>query len=232
MSRLAGALLMTQRVEGLYDARVLFLLIIAVLLVTGGAAAMGGMYLAEKRRRALKAGTTHALPAGDSGNLLERTLRDLRVNDVVTIDAKDYLVEGVMSYDEDGHRWSAGRLVDGSKVIWLMIGIERVGASPLRLLEQDAETEISGYPPEAMVVGTTRYQLDRRGTATCKLAGELGTLTGVKDKRPDNHVERCRWWLYDAAGDDTMVLEQWGGEYRVLRGKKAAAETIDLIPGS
>jgi len=226
---------MTQRVDRVrldhYNAHVFILLIIAILLVAGGGAAMTGMFLAEKRRRSLKGGTTRALPPGDQP-LLERTLRDLRVGDVVTIDAKDFLVEGVLSYDEDGHRWSAGRLVDGKDVHWLMVGIERVGASPLRLLRHDIETEISGYPPEALVIGTVRYQLDRRGTATCKLAGDLGTLTGMKDKRPDNHVERCRWWLYDAAGDDTLVLEQWGGEYRVLRGRKAAAETIDLIPGS
>lgn len=210
---------------------VFILLIIAVLLVAGGGAAMGGMYLAEKRRRLGPGTSTRALPPGDKP-LLERTLRDLRVGDVVTIDTKDFLVEGVMAYDEDGHRWSCGRLVDGADVQWLMIGIERVGSSPLRLLKHDTETEVSGYPPEALVVGTTRYQLDRRGTATVKLAGELGTLTGVKDKRPENHVERCRWWLYNTAGDDTLVLEQWGGEYRVLRGRKASPETIDLIPGS
>ncbi len=91
--------------------------------------------------------------------------------------------------------------------------------------------EERGYPPEVIVVGELRYALDKRGTATCKMAGDLGSLSASKDKLPGS-VERCRWWLYNAAGDDTLVLEQWGGEYRMLRGKKVGTDTIDLIPGS
>ena len=46
------------------------------------------------------------------------------------------------------------------------------------------------------------------------------------------HVERCRWWLYSAPGEDTLIVEQWGADYRVLRGKKVSEATIDLMPGS
>ncbi|MCA9674884.1 MAG: DUF4178 domain-containing protein [Kofleriaceae bacterium] len=209
-------------------------LLIAILVMIGGATTVGTlMYAAEKRRRGLPAGDgARALPAGSGDKLLERTIRDLRPGDVLTMDGRDFLVEGVLSYDEDGHRWVAGRIVDGSDVRWLVVGIERVGAALTRLLQQDSETEVSGYPPEAMVVGTVRYTLDKRGTATAKLAGDVGPMGGMKAKRPADHVERCRWWLYDAAGDDTLIVEQWGGEYRVLRGKKVAGDTLDLIPGS
>jgi len=62
--------------------------------------------------------------------------------------------------------------------------------------------------------------------------GDLGNLRGSKTAAPEGHVERCRWWLYSAPGDDTVVLEQWGADYRVLRGKKVSGDTIDLIPGS
>ena len=55
---------------------------------------------------------------------------------------------------------------------------------------------------------------------------------GKHDTRPAGHVERCRWWLYHAAGDDSAVLEQWGSDYRLLRGQKVVGDTIDLIPGS
>ena len=212
--------------------RVLWILVVMLLVVVGGAATVGGlMYANEKRKRLGSGGDRKALPAG-SGALLERGIRDLRVGDVLTIDTKDYVVEGTINYDEDGHRWVAGRTVDGQDVIWLVVGIERVGTSPLRVLRQETEHEVSGYPPEALVIGETRYALDKRGTATCKMNGELGSLGAAKDKRPENHVERCRWWLYNGAGDDTLVLEQWGGEYRVLRGKKTTTDTVDLIPGS
>jgi hypothetical protein len=217
----------------LKNAAVLTLLLLMVLVVVGGAAAAGGLLFAAEKRRRLAAGATpRALPAGPGDRLLERTLRDLRVGDVLTLDSRDFLVEGTIAYDEDGHRWTAGRIVDGSEVRWLLVGLERVGPARVRLLRHDEANAVSGFPPEALVIDEVRYVLDRRGTATCTLAGDLGAMTAMKDPRPASHVERCRWWLYNAAGDDTLVLEQWGDDLRMLRGTRVAAETIDLIPGS
>lgn len=216
-----------------YKASVLTILVLMLLIVVGGAATVGGvMYAQEKRRRLAAGGGTKALPGAVGDRLLERTIRDVRVGDVLTIDARDFVVEGTIGYDEDGHRWTGARIVDAADVRWLVVGIERVGASAVRLLAYDSENEVTGYPPETIVIGETRYALDKRGTATCKLAGDVGTLSGVKDKRPEGHVERCRWWLYNGAGDDTLVLEQWGSDFRMLRGKKVSPDTIDLIPGS
>jgi len=205
-------------------------ILLVLLTVIGGVAAIG--ITANERRKALSGGRApRALPAtGDK--LLERTVRDPRVDDVLTIDGKDFIVEGVINYDEDGHRWSGARVVDGGEVKWLVAGIERTGAGSLRLLTQDEATQIAGYPPEVLVIGEVRYALDKRGAATCTLSGELGPLGALKKDRPDGHVERARWWLYSAPGDDTLVLEQWGADYRVLRGKKIGEGTIELIPGS
>jgi hypothetical protein len=204
-----------------------FLLVLLTLI--GGAAAVG--IAANERRKALPGGAPAQLPAaGDK--LLERTVRDLRVDDVLTIDGKDFLVEGMINYDEDGHRWTAARVVDGGDVQWLVVGIERAGAGSLRLLAQDDATQIAGYPPEVLVIGEVRYALDKRGAATCALHGDLGPLGALKKDRPDGHVERARWWLYSAPGDDTLLLEQWGSDYRVLRGKKVGEGTLELIPGS
>jgi hypothetical protein len=204
-----------------------FLLVLLTLI--GGAAAVG--IAANERRKALPGGGHARLPAaGDK--LLERTVRDLRVDDVLTIDGKDFLVEGMINYDEDGHRWTGARVVDGSDVQWLVVGIERAGAGSMRLLAQDDATQIAGYPPEVLVIGEVRYALDKRGAATCALHGDLGPLGALKKDRPDGHVERARWWLYSAPGDDTLLLEQWGSDYRVLRGKKVGESTLELIPGS
>lgn len=204
-------------------------ILLVLLTMIGGAAAIG---IAINGRRALPPGGGQAaLPAGDD-NLAERSVRDPRVADVLTIDGKDFLVEGLIRYDEDGHRWTGARIADGGDVRWLVIGIERAGGSALRLLAQDDATQISGYPPEVLVIGELRYALDKRGAATCSLHGDLGALGALKKDRPDGHVERARWWLYAAPGDDTLLLEQWGSDYRVLRGKKIGEGTIELIPGS
>lgn len=205
-------------------------ILLVLLTVIGGAAAVG-IAVNERRKTLAGGGAPRALPAaGDK--LLERTVRDLRVDDVLTIDGKDFLVEGMINYDEDGHRWTGARVVDGGDVQWLVAGIERTGLGSMRLLAQDEATQIAGYPPEVLVIGEVRYALDKRGAATCALHGELGPLGALKKDRPDGHVERARWWLYSAPGDDTLLLEQWGSDYRVLRGKKVGEGTLELIPGS
>jgi hypothetical protein len=203
-------------------------ILLVVLTVVGGVVAVG--IAAGDRRKQLAAPGQKALPPADKG--IERTVRDLRVGDVLTIDGRDFLCEGSISYDEDGHRWRAGRCVDGKDVRWLVVGIERTGTTATRLLTQDESMPITGYPPEAIVLGDIRYALDKRGTATCELRGDLGALGDLKKDRPEGHVERCRWWLYSAPGEDTLIVEQWGADYRLLRGTKIVEGTIDLIPGS
>src|SRR5690242_4726528 len=147
-------------------------ILLVVLTVLGGVAAVG--IATNERRKALAGGggTPKQLGAGGGDKLLERTVRDLRVDDVLTIDGKDFICEGAIFYDEDGHRWVAGRCVDGTDIKWVVVGIDRTGTSATRLLVQDESTPITGYPPEAIVVGTTRYALDKRGTATCALKGD------------------------------------------------------------
>lgn len=204
-------------------------ILLVVITVLGGAAAVG---IAMKDRKKLPSGNGQKLLTDGKDRLIERGVRDLRVDDVLTMDGKDFLVEGLISYDEDGHKWIAGRVVDAGDVKWLVIGLERASATSTRMLQQDDSTPITGYPPEAIVIGETRYVLDKRGAATCRLDGDLGGLAGLKKDRPAGHVERCRWWLYGAPGDDTLLVEQWGSDYRVLRGKKIVEGTIELIPGS
>jgi len=206
-------------------------ILLVLLTVVGGAAAVG-MAINDRRKQLPGGGSQKALPAHSGDNLLERTVRDLHVEDVLTIDGRDFLVEGLIKYDEDGHRWIGGRIVDDKDVRWLVVGLERTGSSALRLMTQDETTSISGYPPEAIVIGEIRFALDKRGAATCALHGELGALGDLKKGRPEGHTERCRWWLYAAPGDDTLIVEQWGADYRVLRGKKVGEGTVDLIPGS
>ena len=217
--------------RGVDSRRVIWILLV-ILTVLGGGVAVS--MAASSRRKQLAGGPSpdqKALPAVD-GNLVERTVRDLRVQDVLTIDDRDFVVEGLVAYDEDGHRWSGARVVDGADSRWLVVGLERTGGGSLRLLKQDEATAISGYPPEAIVIGEIRYAQSKRGTASCALHGELGPIGELKKGRPDGHVERCRWWLYDAPGDDTLIVEQWGSDFRVLTGKKVGEGTIELIPGS
>ncbi|MDQ3365610.1 MAG: DUF4178 domain-containing protein [Myxococcota bacterium] len=203
-------------------------ILLVLLTVIGGVSAVG---IAARSRKQLGGGNQKLL-SSSGGRLVERGVADLRVDDVLTLDGADFLCEGLISYDEDGHRWTSGRIVDGTDVKWLVVGIERAAASSIRLLAQDSSMPLSGYPPEALVIGEVRYVLDKRGAATCRLFGDVGGLGALTKDRPEGHVERCRWWLYNAPGDDTLIVEQWGNDYRVLTGKKVGEGMVELIPAT
>lgn len=207
--------------------------LIAMLVVAGVGTIIGGsVAFARQRRAALASGDSpRQLTDGSGPALLERTIKDLRVGDVIQYGNADWLVEGVVEYDEDGHRWMAGRMIDGKQVRWVVIGMERLGPTNVRLLQVDTDTDLNGYPPEVMIAGGVRYELQRRGTASASFAGEIGPLVGAL-KKAGNTVERCRWWRYEGPGDETMIAEQWGGEYRVLRGQRLVDGMLELIPGS
>ena len=192
----------------------------------------GGMVLAQ-RRRALAGGPQQlALPggSGDGAKLLTRTITDLRPGDVLTIDGKDYIVEGVITYDEEGHRWNAGKLADAGEVRWLVVGLERGGSLTARFLSETSEVEVEGMPPEVLATPEARYTMERRGTATALGTGDIGIRLRVEAGA--GAAERCRWWLYESPGADTLLVEQWGTTYRVLRGKKVNPDLIELLPGS
>jgi hypothetical protein len=205
-------------------------LLIAVLILAGAATAVGGGLALAKRRKSLPSGgdSPKLLTDGSSG---ERGLEEPRVGDVFTYDGHDYLVEGVLAYDEDGHKWNGVRVTDGKNESWMVLGVERVGDLTVRLVNIDPEMEITGYPPETLIAGGTRYSLDKRGTASAKFSGEVGRIPGATAQKPGT-VERCRWWLYNSTGDETLLLEQWGGEYRALRGNTIHPGLIEMMPGS
>ena len=208
-------------------------MVLLVLAAVGAGAAVG--LAVRDRRRSLPSGGGNqpSLPAAAAADrLLERTIRDLRTGDILTMDGRDFVVEGVVHYDEDGHRWVGGRAVDGNDVKWVVVGIERSGTALIRLLVTEDPTPLGGYPPETMILGDTRFALDKRGTATCKLDGELGGLGGSSAGKTSAHVTRCRWWLYSAPGTATLLVEQWGDDYRMLRGNKVVDGIIEMMPGS
>jgi hypothetical protein len=140
----------------------------------------------------------------------------------------------VVHYDEDGHRWLAGRLVDAGEVRWLIVGMERSGSASMRWMQDETNVDLAGYPPESIQLSDRRYVLEKRGTATARIEGEAGLLAantnpGVSGIQP---VSRCRWWRYEAAGGDCLVVEQWGSDYRALRGVAVTEAALEMIPGS
>jgi hypothetical protein len=209
-------------------------LIIALLAIVGAATVVSGglVVLARRTERQLAASDERRrLTDGRGEAALERGVEDVRVGDIVQRNGRDYLVEGVAEYDEDGHRWRAARLIDGRDENWLMVGLERGGNATLRWLSEDPSIDVAGYPPERITAAGIAFAQRGRGTATVRIAGDTGALASARTETPDS-VLRCRWWRYEAAGTGALVVEQWGTLFRALRGTSLRSDEVELIPAS
>src|SRR5690349_18173378 len=101
-------------------------------ILLGVLAFLGGGTLAY---RAGKVRGQRALPPPPSGvKQLERTVKDVRVDDIVQHAGRDWLVEGIIQYDEDGHTWRAARAVDAPDERWWVIALERTGPATIRVM--------------------------------------------------------------------------------------------------
>lgn len=211
---------------GAASSLVLWILIIA-LSILGGAAVIGRTAVNRKK---LVSGAGQ--PQRSLGQPTERTLIELRVGDILAMDGQDYLCEGAIRYDEDGQRWISARCVDDQVIKWVVVGLDRAAASSVRVLAEEHDARLAGYPPESIAMSGVTYALEKRGTATCSLTGDVGGLAPLVQGRPAGHSERCRWWLYTGPGDATLLVEQWGADFRALRGNKVGESSIEFMPAS
>lgn len=196
-----------------------------MLAVLGGGAIA---YQVGKRK-----GAQGALPAARSAAakaLLDRTIKDVRVDDIVQHDGHDWLVEGVVAYDEDGHRWRAARTLDAPDERWYVIGLERTGAPQVRAMRK-VDLKLEGYPPEQLDVDGKTFRLAQRGNATASATGVFKDLPGQAGPVTD-HSLRIRWWRYATGTGETLWVEQLGEGFRVLAGTTVPIDQVDLLAGS
>lgn len=168
--------------------------------------------------------------------LLGRGLSDMRPGDIIERLGRDWLIESVVNYEEAGHRWSAARIIDRDDIVWLLVGLDRGPQLSLRWLAADAALTMTGYPPKAISHPEGKpdcrtYRLSRRGTATVKVKGDAHDLPAASSLASGGSL-RCRWWLYQAAGQHCLLIEQWGETYRALVGESVTADSVELLAAS
>jgi hypothetical protein len=206
---------------------------LTILILAAIAVGLGG-YVAYRMGRARPDRQLPA-PAGAGGAsgtpLLERTIRDVRVDDVVQHDGVDYLVEGIIQYDEDGHTWRAARVIDGGKVKWLLIGLERGPMLTIRMLAAATDVELAAYPPDTIERESITYKVAQKGTATVSVQGNVSDVPGTKGLAAGAAL-RCRWWRYSAAGEKALLVEQWGDSYRAMVGVTVPPDDVELLAAS
>jgi hypothetical protein len=144
----------------------------------------------------------------------------LQVRDVVSYAGRDYVVEGVITYQLGGKPFQLARAVDGDIVLWIEPARDDAD-DRLLVLREIRDLEMSVPPPESISYHDLTYVRRLTGRATVELAGQV----------PDRSGGSVQLWRYRAAGDLFLQIEEGGGRVFMLAGESVHRGMIDVLPG-
>jgi hypothetical protein len=144
----------------------------------------------------------------------------IQVRDAVSYAGRDYIVEGVVTYEAGGKSWQLARAVDGDAVLWI---------EPLRddlddrllVLREIRDLEMSVPPPTAIAYHDLTY-VQRLATRVAI------TVVGQVPERANGNV---MVWRYRAAGDLFIQIEEAPGRIAMLAGESVHKGMIEILPG-
>jgi hypothetical protein len=144
----------------------------------------------------------------------------IQVRDAVSYAGRDYIVEGVVSYDVGGEQWQLARAVDGEVVLWVE-PLRHDTDARLLVLREIRDLEMSVPPPTAISYHELAY--------VQKLATRVAvTVTGKVPERVSGSV---MVWRYRAAGDLYLQIEEGAGRVTMLAGESVHHGMIEILPG-
>ncbi len=158
-----------------------------------------------------------AVPALPDG---ERTIHTLQPGDVVSHLGEDYLVEGVLSLNDDGRVTRVYRLADGGRERWL---VARPGDESPMVLDEAADLVVEANGPESIVHRGLPFRLARRETVQCAAAGSVGA---EREGGPAQIYE------YVGAGASRILALVWPGHIDAFLGERVARHFVELLPGA
>jgi hypothetical protein len=147
----------------------------------------------------------------------------IQVRDVVSYAGRDYIVEGVLTYQLGGKRYELARAVDGDVVLWIEPPRDgaQVSNDRLLMLREIRDLEMSVPPPESISYHELTYVQRLSGRATVEVSGQA----------PERVGGSVQLWRYRAAGDLYLQIEEGGGRVFMLAGESVHTGMIDVLPG-
>ncbi len=144
----------------------------------------------------------------------------IQVRDAVSYAGRDYVVEGVVSYEAGGKTWQLARAVDGDAVLWIE-PLRDESDDRLLVLREIRDLEMSVPPPPAIAYHNLTYvqRLSTRVNVT------------VMGQVPERASGSVMVWRYRAAGDLYLQIEEAPGRVAMLAGESVHKGMIDILPG-
>ena len=146
-------------------------------------------------------------------------LFDLHIGDVVQYFDEDWIVEGKMTYNDDGFVWMEYLLQIGDRISYL--SVEEDDVLETAMLESVKDLDISGDPPQELTYQGNDYRLEEASNATMTRLTSTGQRT----------AENCNY--YDYVGPNGLVLsiEDWGGKREISAGQSVPPRSLTVLPG-
>jgi len=144
----------------------------------------------------------------------------LQVRDVVSYAGRDYIVEGVVTYQSGGKATQLARAADGDLVLWIEPPRDDSG-DRLLILHEIRDLEMSVPPPESISYHELTYVRRFSGRASIEVSGQV----------PERTAGTVQIWRYRAAGDLFLQIEEGAGRVSMLAGESVHRGMIDVLPG-
>ena len=144
----------------------------------------------------------------------------IQVRDVVSYAGRDYIVEGVLTYQHGGKSSQLARAVDGDLVLWIE-PLREESDDRLLVLREIRDLEMSVPPPESIDYHDLTYVRRLTGRSTVDVSGQI----------PERTSGSVQIWRYRAAGDLFLQIEEGGGRVFMLAGESVHRGMIDILPG-
>ncbi|HEX8952093.1 MAG TPA: DUF4178 domain-containing protein [Polyangia bacterium] len=151
----------------------------------------------------------------------ERSPTTIQVGDVVQHLGSDFLVEGVVTFSEDGRGARLYRLFEdgGERFLYAKAG----GSDPLLLAPATALTPepASGELPESLQHAGFAYRQTARAQASAIRVGQLGAR---------KHSDRVRVFEYSGPGPARLLVVDWGDRLEAFAGERVLASALEILP--
>lgn len=152
---------------------------------------------------------------------VERSPTTIQVGDVVQHLGSDFLVEGVVTFSEDGRGARLYRLFEdgGERFLYAKAG----GSDPLLLAPATALTPdaAGGELPESLHHAGFAYRQTARAQASAVRVGQLGAR---------KHADRVRVFEYSGPGPARLLVVDWGDKLEAFAGERVLASALEILP--
>jgi len=142
-------------------------------------------------------------------------LNALTLDDAVTVDFENYLVQGVLSYFAEGRTWHLYVLRSGSAERWLW---GSPGGLTWAVLDPLPSPPAAGAP--SVESDGAALALAESGSATVDVTTTAGAEQGVA----------VEYWRYSGPDRRMVWVERWPREVRAGAGRETLPDTIDVWP--